>query len=176
MTAFFWYTLVCLAFFPKNARFAVPLDLPMRLGAGLFLVQACSRIPWSAAARAAAFRRFFVVERIYDPVAMNLLAAEGFIPRLALAGGESASARLAESLTLYRARRFEESIRMAERALALQPDMADAYNNIGAANCELGRWAEAITALERALALRPDYPLARNNLAWARAESAKGVR
>ena len=53
------------------------------------------------------------------------------------------------------------------KSLQLKPDYPEAYNNICAANIEMGRKDDAITACNHAIQLRPDYSLAINNLAWA---------
>ncbi len=52
-----------------------------------------------------------------------------------------------------------------ERAIALQPDYAPAYNNLGTAFRTEGRLADAVHAYERALEVRRDYPEAHYNLA-----------
>ncbi len=77
------------------------------------------------------------------------------------------------SLQRYREHKFLESAEAARRAIDLKPDYAEAYNNLGAALNELGRWEEAIVALRQALALKPEFQLARNNLAWALREQQK---
>jgi tetratricopeptide (TPR) repeat protein len=59
---------------------------------------------------------------------------------------------------------------MAERALALQPRYAEAYNNIAAGHNALGEWDAAVAAAERALQIKPDFALARANLEHARAQ------
>lgn len=50
------------------------------------------------------------------------------------------------------------------RALALKPDDADAYNNLGNALAALNRPEEAVVAFRRALALNPANAVAHNNL------------
>lgn len=98
-------------------------------------------------------------------------------PRQLLAtAAETPEKLLEESLAHYRARRFEESLASARRALLLRPAYAEAYNNVGAANNELGHFDEAIAAFDAALRIRPGYPLALNNLAWAKRhkEAAQG--
>lgn len=77
------------------------------------------------------------------------------------------------SLQEYRTKRFRESIRAAEEALALRPDYDPAWNNICAAYNELGEWDRAMAACEKALALNPTNELARNNLAWSREGARK---
>ncbi len=71
------------------------------------------------------------------------------------------------SLSLYQAGKFEESIRAAQAALQIDPNYAEAYNNIAAAYSALRRWDESIAAARQALRLKPDSTLARNNLNWA---------
>jgi tetratricopeptide (TPR) repeat protein len=74
---------------------------------------------------------------------------------------------LSRSLTLYQEGKFQESIAVAQAALQIDPNSADAYNNIAAAHASLRQWDEAITAAQQALRLQPDFTLARNNLNWA---------
>jgi tetratricopeptide (TPR) repeat protein len=81
--------------------------------------------------------------------------------------GPSAEALVNLSLDLYRHSQLTEAIAVADRAIALRPDLAEAWNNKSAALSGLGRWDEAITAAEMAIQLKPDFALARNNLAWA---------
>jgi tetratricopeptide (TPR) repeat protein len=73
------------------------------------------------------------------------------------------------AMSYYGARDFAATIAMSERAIAIDAGSAEAYNNLGAAYCEMGPWQDAIAPLETALRLNPAFTLARNNLAWARA-------
>lgn len=79
---------------------------------------------------------------------------------------------LALSLAAYQVHRFRECIALAEEALKLRPDYAEAYNNIAAGHNAIGEWDEGIAAAERALQIKPDFALARGNLAYARAQKA----
>jgi len=79
----------------------------------------------------------------------------------------SAEQYLNVSLSLFQARRFEESIAAAQSALRIQPNYPEAYNNIAAASSELKQWDRAIEAAQQALRLNPSFALARNNLVWA---------
>jgi Flp pilus assembly protein TadD len=72
------------------------------------------------------------------------------------------------SLRLYREQRYVESIVACRLALALRPNYAEAWNNIGAADNKLHRFEEAAAACEQALQAKPDFELARNNLKYAR--------
>jgi tetratricopeptide (TPR) repeat protein len=69
------------------------------------------------------------------------------------------------AVALQAAGRLDDATDHYQRAIALQPDYAPAYNNIGTALRAKGRPAEAIAAYERALGLRPEYGEAHYNLA-----------
>jgi len=77
------------------------------------------------------------------------------------------------SLRYHQAKRYPDSIRMAQSALRIKSDFPEAYNNLAAAYEELGQWDKAIEAANRALQLRPDFVLARNNLAWSMAQKGR---
>src|SRR5688500_13057898 len=51
--------------------------------------------------------------------------------------------------------RFQESLVLARRAHALEPDVAAVYGLIGDASLELGRYREAFAAFDRMAALKP---------------------
>ena len=80
------------------------------------------------------------------------------------------------SLTLGQQGKFEESIVAARKALAIDPQSAEAWNNIAAANEAMHRWDAAIDAAQRAVALRPIFQLAKNNLAWSVSQKKLGVK
>ena len=86
------------------------------------------------------------------------------------------SAELAEainlSLTLNKQGRYTDSLAAARRALAIDPNCAEAWNNIAADEEALLHWDEAIAAAGKAVALKPDFQLAKNNLAWAQSQKA----
>jgi tetratricopeptide (TPR) repeat protein len=75
---------------------------------------------------------------------------------------------LDQSLEYYQAERYEDSIVASRRALSLQANYAEAWNNIGAAHNRLGQYDLAAEACENALRLKPGYELAANNLRFAR--------
>lgn len=68
---------------------------------------------------------------------------------------------------LQAAGRHDEAVAHHQRATALAPDHAPAYNNLGASLRAAGRLDEAIAAYRQALALRPDFASASYNLANA---------
>src|SRR6185369_1945009 len=170
----------------KNPRFALPLDPLLRIGAAAMIVATAgerrtraARVALTATLTtvlvvtdARTFQRFFVDDRIYDPVAANLLVAAGSLPGQPAAAvtPPSAAQYLNLSHRYYQLGDFPSAIRMATQAIALDPGLADAYNNLGASHAEMKEWQAAVDALETALRLRPDFPLARNNLTWAQAE------
>jgi protein O-mannosyl-transferase len=89
--------------------------------------------------------------------------------------GGAAAYFLNESLALNRAGKYRESIDAARRALRINPNMAEAWNNIAAGYEGLYQWTEAIDAAQKAIALKPDFQLARNNLAWSLSQKKLGV-
>jgi len=52
-----------------------------------------------------------------------------------------------------------------QRAVALDPTQAAAWNNLGILQQEVGKLEQSVASLERVIALRPDWPEAHNNLA-----------
>ncbi len=60
--------------------------------------------------------------------------------------------------------RIHDAVTRYERTLLLNPDFADAHNNLGVALVQLGRMADAHAHFGRAVALNPGYADAHNNL------------
>lgn len=102
----------------------------------------------------------------------GLQQANSLKPNQTLAAA-SAEEWLNQSLSLFQAGKFPESLAAAQEALKLRPDYPEAWNNIMAAHNSMFDWDNAIAAGERALQLKPDFALAQNNLAWARSHSGK---
>ncbi|MBV9771625.1 MAG: tetratricopeptide repeat protein [Bryobacterales bacterium] len=80
------------------------------------------------------------------------------------------------SLQYHQEGRYSDCIRAAQDALNLQPNFAEAYNNIAAAYESMGNWDQAINAARQALRLKPDFELAHNNLVWSEAQKARAGR
>ena len=99
-----------------------------------------------------------------DPAAQRYLAG----------GGETPASLLNQSLRAYQGGDYEACIRLARQALELQPEYAEAHNNVAAAHAAMGNWDEAIEEAQEALRIKPDYPLARGNLQWAMSEKQSG--
>ena len=60
--------------------------------------------------------------------------------------------------------KLEEAIKAYKKVLSMEPDNADAYNNMGAVFQDQGKLEEAIEAYNNALSLRPDNAEAYNNM------------
>ena len=54
-------------------------------------------------------------------------------------------------------KRAQDAVESFERAVAVQPDYAEAFNNRGNALFDLGRNEDALASYDQALALQPDY-------------------
>jgi len=68
------------------------------------------------------------------------------------------------SLKQYRQNEFQHSINSAQHALQIDPNLAEAYNNIGAGYAGLQQWDEAIRNEREALRIKPGLQIAQNNL------------
>ena len=68
------------------------------------------------------------------------------------------------SAAYYENKRFEDSISACNKALALQPNLVEAYSNKAAAEFALGRLDDASASLTQALRIQPDFALAKHNL------------
>ena len=68
-----------------------------------------------------------------------------------------------QAMNLYSNKQYRECIEQNRRAIALNPGLSRAYNNICSCyNC-LNQWDSAIAACNRAIELNPDFALAKNN-------------
>ena len=76
-------------------------------------------------------------------------------------------------VTLKEQGKLEEAIEAYNKALAIKPDYAEAYNNMGIALQEQGKLEEAIEAYNKALAIKPDYAEAYYNMGIALKEQGK---
>jgi len=125
--------------------------------------------------RALPFRGTFYTappRRNYVPYGRELLD-QGF-ETAALSAFERASQASPTAFTLYRlgsllaSRRDNQRARAAfERALTLQPDLAEAHNDLGALLAREGDLDAAIARFRAAIAATPEYPDALNNLGYA---------
>ncbi len=86
---------------------------------------------------------------------------------------QSQQALLDQASRYYQAGRYDETVQASRALLKIDPNSADAYNNMAVAYLGLKNYDEAIRSAEQALRLRPEFQLARNNLVWIRQEQAK---
>jgi tetratricopeptide (TPR) repeat protein len=59
--------------------------------------------------------------------------------------------------------RYQDAIAAYDRALQIQPDLADTWNNRGVVLTRMQQYPEAIASYEQATTIRPNYPDAWNN-------------
>jgi Flp pilus assembly protein TadD/peroxiredoxin len=136
---------------------------------------AIAAAPGDRLARALPFRGTFYTappRRNYVPYGRELLD-QGF-EAAALTAFERASQASPNAFTLYRlgsllASRGDDGRARAafERALAMQPDLAEAHNDLGAMLAREGDLGGAIARFRAAIAATPEYPDALNNLGYA---------
>jgi tetratricopeptide (TPR) repeat protein len=74
------------------------------------------------------------------------------------------------SFEFYKAKKYEESVKAAQKALEFNPRSAQAYNNICSAYNELKQFDNAIEACKKALEIDSTFQLAKNNLKWAESQ------
>ena len=79
-------------------------------------------------------------------------------------GGESAAQLTQEGWQLWQARRLDEAAAKFNRAVQLDPKKAEAWNGLGWASFNSGKWPEAEKAFQSTLALELDHPAALNGL------------
>ena len=60
---------------------------------------------------------------------------------------------------------FDEAIAECKKAIAINPNYAEAHTNLGLAYYNKGMWDEAIAEYKKAIAINPNYAKAHNNLA-----------
>jgi tetratricopeptide (TPR) repeat protein len=138
--------------------------------------------PAERLARALPFAGAFHSEtaaRNYLPYGRELL--DQGLPAAAIVAFERAAQGNPTASTLYqlgtllaKGRQPEKARASFERALALQPDLSEANNDLGALLAEQGDVSGAIERFRAALVSAPDYPDALNNLGYALLLSGRG--
>ena len=68
----------------------------------------------------------------------------------------------------FQAGRYQDAIAQSQAALAIKPDLADAYWGIGISNGMLGQWNQAISNFEFALKIDKGHGNAKDGLQWAK--------
>ncbi|MEW6685474.1 MAG: tetratricopeptide repeat protein [Candidatus Edwardsbacteria bacterium] len=69
-----------------------------------------------------------------------------------------------KGIALYFKREFEAAVVEFEKALELNPNLLETYNNLGLALSESGKEKEAVASFKRAIEINPDFAEAYNNL------------
>jgi protein O-mannosyl-transferase len=106
------------------------------------------------------------------PIARRMMAS-GEPPSAVTAAPATAQSILNASFQAYQAGRYQDAINAARQALQMDPNSADAYNNMAVSYLGLRMYDDAIQNAQQALRIRPDYQLAKNNLNWIVSEKAK---
>jgi tetratricopeptide (TPR) repeat protein len=66
-------------------------------------------------------------------------------------------------LVAFQTRQAQRGVELTRRAIGLNPNVAEAHNNLANGLIEIGRPEEALTSFGKAIALKPDYADAYNN-------------
>jgi tetratricopeptide (TPR) repeat protein len=77
------------------------------------------------------------------------------------------------SLLCYKAEDYDGCIDAAKKAVAINPRMAEAWNNICSAYNAMNKFDEGIKACQEALKIKPGYALAQGNMDWAKQQLNK---
>jgi tetratricopeptide (TPR) repeat protein len=96
-------------------------------------------------------------------------AASGTTAPPPAASSETPEAVLQSAVDAGRAKRYEDCVTLAKKALALRPGYAEAYHTMAVAYVAMHRLDEGIQAASEAVRLKPDFELARKNLERAQA-------
>ena len=128
------------------------------------LIDAYNRAGNSEAARLAAVSALAAVPN--DPAALQQLAHPA---------AQDAEDWINLSLAQYQQKQYQASIDSARHALAINPNLATAYNNIGADYAGLLQWNDAVHNEREAVRLDPTLQIAQNNLKLYIIQQAAGV-
>lgn len=120
---------------------------------------------------------FNAAARFLDPCDAKKIAVMRYTSPLreqpAQATEAAAQNLLNRSVDACNSHKAKECADFARQATELNPDFAEAFNNLAVGEALQGHWDQAIAAAETAIRLKPDFQLAKNNLAWAQSEKAK---
>ena len=101
----------------------------------------------------------------------RLTGRQGKVRKLASAGRKrldsAAKAELHKAFTAMDKKDWHTAIAAFKKLIAIRPDDAGAYFNMGITYRELGEYAEAIAAYKKAIAIKPDDPRAYYNMGYA---------
>ena len=129
-----------------------------------------------------AYTRALSINPEYKPAANNLVTAlkslgnmgENRLKKLVEVRYEAkANSLLKTALDLQLNGKLERAIKGYKEAIAIKPDYADAFLNMGTALADQGKLEEAMEAFSKALAIKPDYASAHNNMGNALKDQGK---
>lgn len=80
----------------------------------------------------------------------------------------NAEDHLNNSLQYYNKGEYQKCIEECQKALAVNPNYAEAYSNMCAAYNQLKMWNKAVEMCQKALSLNPGLKIAEGNLKWAK--------
>ena len=103
--------------------------------------------------------------------AVNTVALEAALKRVADKPDYDSYVNL--GIVYYQAAKYEDAIKIWNKAIELNPKSAIAYNDIAAAYGAINKYDEEISACEKALSIDPTMTLAKNNLKWAQSQKNK---
>lgn len=93
----------------------------------------------------------------------RLAEAERLYDEILRAQPNSFSALYMLGLAAFQSGAPQRGVELTARAIAINPNVAEAHNNLGNGLVELKRAEDALASFERAIALKPDYVEAHNN-------------
>lgn len=93
----------------------------------------------------------------------RLVEAERLYEEILRAQPNSFSTLYMLGLAAFQSGAPQRGVELTARAIAINPNVAEAHNNLGNGFVELKRPGEALASFERAIALKPDYVEAHNN-------------
>ncbi len=88
-------------------------------------------------------------------------------PAIADDSAQKAKELFSRGIEASKAQKYEEAIKYFEAVLGINPDNAEAHNNLGLAYMRLSRRAEAAEAFRRAIRINPDHADAHYNMGFA---------
>jgi len=100
-----------------------------------------------------------------DPPAQHLTAGAVSVKRLEHKVPKEAKKACEEAAKLVKKNRYAEAAVLLEKAVALDPEFAEAHNDLGAQYMALDRLVEGEREFRQAIALDPAFAVARANLA-----------
>jgi Tfp pilus assembly protein PilF/4-amino-4-deoxy-L-arabinose transferase-like glycosyltransferase len=114
------------------------------------------------------FSRSLTIDAEFEPAQLGLARVQkSQRQRDAPLQDDRVNALVAAALEAYAERRYESAQELLERAIAIDPQHPQAYNNLGLVHYKMGQMAAAMHAYHQALSLDAGYAKAQYNLGLA---------